>query len=108
MSVANRERPFVFHDKNYIIELVEKQVTKIRHYFGDKSINVAMYLGVDTTIIFRGWKIIRTHNNILGGSSPNHYLDIGDKSKEEVLEFLKLCLDGKKSDVASEVKVAVV
>ena len=35
-------------------------------------------------------------------------MDIGDESKKEVVEILKLCVDGKKGAVASEVKVTVV
>ena len=33
---------------------------------------------------------------------------IVDKSKEEMMEFLKLCVDGKKGVVASKIKVDVV
>ena len=70
--------------------------------------HVAIYLGVYSTIIVRLWKILIYHNNIIGGASPNHYMDIGDESKKEVVEILKLCVDGKKGAVASEVKVTVV
>ena len=108
LSATNRERPFVFRDNNYIIELFVKKVTKTCHYLGDKSIHVAMFLGVDATIIVIGWRILKSHNKIIGGASPNHYLDIGEKSKEEMVEFFKLCVDGKTSFVASEVKVAIV
>ena len=100
LSAANRERPFIFHDKNDIIDLVGKQVTKIHHYFGDKPMNVAMSLGVDANIIVRGWNIIRSHNNIIGGDSPNHYLDIGYKTKEDMVKMLKLCVGGKEGVVA--------
>ena len=73
LSTANREIPFIFHDKNDIIELVGKQFTKIIHYFGDKSMHVDMSLGVDANIVVRGWQILRYHNKIIGGASPNHF-----------------------------------
>ena len=68
ISSAYRERPFNFHDKDDIIELVGKQVANICHYFGNKSMHVAISLGVDTTIIVRGCQIIRHHNKIIGGT----------------------------------------
>ena len=106
LGAANREMTFIFHDINDIIELVGNQVTKIDHSFGDKSMHVAMYIGVDATIIVRGWQILISHNNIIGGASPNHFLDISDKLKEEMVEFL-ICLNVNKGGVASEVKVPV-
>ena len=87
LGAANREMPFIILDINDIIELVSNQVTKIHHSFEDKSIHVAMYLGVDENIIVRGWQILISHNNIIGGASPNHFLDIGEKLKEEMVEF---------------------
>ena len=108
LSASIRESPFIFHDKNDTIELVGKQAGKICHSVGDKLMHVAMSLVVDATIIVRGWQIIRYHNKIIGGASPNQYLDIGDKSKEEMVGFLKFCIDGKKGVVASGFKVALV
>ena len=108
LSATNRETKLFFHNKNDIIELFGKQVTKTRHYFGDKSIHVAMSLGVDATIIFSGWQIIISHDKIIGRVSKNHSLDIGDQSKEGTVKVLKLCIDVKKIVEASEVKVAVV
>ena len=67
-----------------------------------------MSLEVYAAIIVRGWQIIRYHNTIIGGASPNHYLGIGNKSKEEMVEFLELCDDGKKSVASSEIKVTLV
>ena len=55
---------------------------KIQHYFGDKPIHFALYLGVDATFVVHGYQIIRYHTNIFGGSPSNHCLEIGDKSKE--------------------------
>ena len=54
MSAANIERPLVFHDKNDIIEIFGKQVSKIRHSFGGKSMHVAIYIGVGATTIVIG------------------------------------------------------
>ena len=47
LSAAIIKRPFIFYFKNDIIELVGKQVSKIQHYFGDKLINVTIYIRVD-------------------------------------------------------------
>ena len=50
---------------------------------------VALYLGVDATVIFQGWQVIRPHNNIVGGASQNYFLYIGEKSKKEMVNVLK-------------------
>ena len=86
---------------NYIIELFVKKVTKTRHYFGDKSMHVDMYNGVDVTIIVRVYQILISHNKVIGADSPNQYLVIGEKSKEDMLKTFKLCVEGKKGVVAS-------
>ena len=69
--------------------------------------HVAMSLGFDTTVIVRRWQNLRYHNKIIGGASPNHSLDIGNKLKEDMVEFLRFCVDGNTGGVASEVKVAI-
>ena len=79
LSAANIERPYIYHDKKGIIEIFGNQVTKVYHYFGNKSINVSIYLGFDTTMIVRGFQILIYHDKSIYGDSPNHSLDIGDK-----------------------------
>ena len=81
LDASTIERSLILHDKNNIIELVGKKVAKICHYFGDKSMHFSMSLGVDVTIIVIGWYIFISNNRIIGGASPNHSFDIGDKSK---------------------------
>ena len=107
LSDANRDKPFIFHDKSDIIELVWRQIIKNHHYFGDNLMYVALSIGVDVTVIFQGWRIIIPHNKFVGGYTPNRCLGIGEKSKEDLIKLLKLCVDGKKVVVPAEVKVAV-
>ena len=102
------EKPFIFHDENGIIVLVGSQIIKIRHYFGDKPIHAALYLRVYATVIVQVWQIIRYHNNIVGGASPNHFLDIGEKSNKYLVKLFKLCADRNKGVVAAEFKVSVI
>ena len=70
--------------------------------------HAALSLGVDAIVIVQVCQILRYYDKSVGGASPNHFLDIGEKSKEELVKLLKLCVDGKKGVVAAEVKVAVV
>ena len=107
MSYANREKPLIFHDKNDIIELLGRKITKMHHYFDEKSINVALSLGVYAAVIVKGWQVLRYHNNISGGVSPNHYFDNGEKSKEDLVKLLKIYGGGKKGVVAAEAKVYI-
>ena len=44
----------------------------------------------------------------MGGASPNHCLGIGEKSKEDLVKLLNLCVNGKKVVVAAEVKFSVI
>ena len=62
-----------------------------KHYFAEhvKSMFVALYPGVDATVIFQGWQVLRPHNNIVGGASQNYFLYIGEKSKKEMVNVLK-------------------
>ena len=101
LDASTIERSLILHDKNNIIELVGKKVAKICHYFGDKSMHVDMYNGVDVTIIVRVYQILISHNKVIGADSPNQYLVIGEKSKEDMLKTFKLCVEGKKGVVAS-------
>ena len=52
---------------------------------------VALSLSVDVTVIVQGWHIIRLYNKIVGGSSPNHCLDIGDKLNRDGKFFERIC-----------------
>ena len=87
LSADNRYKPFIFTYNNDIIGLVGRKITKIHRYFGDKLMHAALSLVVDATFIVQGWKILRPNNKIIGGASPNYCLDIGEKPKEELLNY---------------------
>ena len=50
--------------------------------------HAALSLGVDAKVIVQVWQILRYYDNIVGGASPNHCLDIGEKPKEELVKLL--------------------
>ena len=67
-----------------------------------------MALVFDATVIVQGWHIFKSCNKIVGGASPNHFLVIGEKPKEELVKLLKFCVGGKGVVVASEVTFSAV
>ena len=67
-----------------------------------------MSLGIYEIVIVQGWQIFRYHNNIEGGDSLNHCLEIGEKLNEEMETFLKECVYGNTGVVYVEVKVALI
>ena len=69
---ANRDKLFIFHDKNEMIESIGSKIINTGHYFGDKTMHVALYLGVDATFIVQICQVIRSYSKIVGGASPKH------------------------------------
>ena len=45
---------------------------------------------------------------MVGGSYPNHFMDITDKSDEDTVELVKYCINGKHGENSAEAKVAIV
>ena len=69
---------------------------------------IAFTVGFDATVLVKIWQVYAcTH--VVGGAHPNHILKIDDTwSSEETKDFLQQCLEGKRGELATEVKVAVV
>ncbi len=74
---------------------------------GNKSLRIAMSLGVDATVILRSFQYLVSHNAVIGGAYPNNWLEVGSTDKDDIQVVLKQCLDGDFGDAAAEVKVTV-
>ena len=56
----------------------------------------------------KGYQFLRSDSLIVGGAHPNYALDVSGLNKDEICNFLKDCVAGKKGEMAQEIKVAVV
>ncbi len=105
---AKRCGPPVIHlmDKEIVLA-VEKQIKMVHGRSGNKSLRIAMSLGVDATVILQAFQYLASHNAVIGGAYSNHWLEVGSMDKDDIQAVLKLCLHGEFGDAAAEVKVAV-
>jgi hypothetical protein len=100
--------PPVIHLMDKEIALaVEKQIKMVRGRSGNKSLRVAMSMGVDATVISQAFQYLASHNAVIGGAYPNNWLEVGSTNKDDIQAVLKWCLDGEFGDAAAEVKVAI-
>ena len=55
----------------------------------------------------QAYQYFKEAHAIVGGAHPSHFIDVSDKTKDEVIEMLENCIHGKHGAMAAEVKVAV-
>ncbi len=78
------------------------------------SERVAFTAGFDGTVLAKSFQIHYSSNDnaVVGGVYPNHMLPLpegnsGDSDSDAVANFLGECVNGKKGEAASEIKVCV-
>ena len=105
---ADRRGPAVINisDEDLVSHIV-KHIDKIRVKSGDSSGRVVISLGVDATVVVKGWQYLPDKNVVVGGAYPNHWLEVNSTDKDDIKNFIKQCLAGEKGVVAEEIKVAV-
>ena len=108
MKARNRDVPLLLRSKSDMIRLLSMRIAMIRHDFGESSMRVAFSIGVDATVVVKGYQYLYSEGKVVGGAAPNHIHDVSGKNKEELKSFLKDCIDGKNGDIAAECKMAVV
>ena len=54
LIAANRETPFIFFEKNDNIESVGRQIRMIQMKWGDRSIHVALSVGIYNIVVVQG------------------------------------------------------
>ena len=108
MSSARRGTPIVLRSMKEIHSLISQRIKIIRERSGDPSRRVAFTLGIDGTVLVKGWQHLATERKVVGGAFPNDCHDVANLSKEQLVSFLQDCLDGKNGILAGEVKIAIV
>jgi hypothetical protein len=69
---------------------------------------IAFSLAIDATILVKAFGVNHSSNFIVGGAAPNHNINIHAFNSDGIKEFLRECIVGKRGDLASKIKVAVV
>ena len=108
--------PFINLSQEDIAAMVTHHIQKFRLLWKNVSgfdkkadkMRVALSVGVDATALSQTHQIDFQHGAIVGGAYPNHFISTADMSKDEVVDLLKACRDGKRGPLAAEIKVAVV
>jgi len=103
----HREPPIIYRTEGELIDVITKHVNMIRAGFNDMSMRVGISVGVDATVLVRGVQVLHGYGVVVGLASPNHWLDINSNNAEEINKFIKECRDGKRGELAGEIKMAV-
>ena len=70
--------------------------------------HIVFTAGVGATSVIKSWQLLEIHGEMVGGSYPNHFTDITDKSDEDTVELVKDCINGKHGENSAEAKAAIV
>lgn len=79
-----------------IHSLISQRIKIIRERSGDPSRRVAFTLGIDGTVLVKGWQHLATERKIVGGAFPNDCHDVANLSKEQLVFFCKIVWMGRK------------
>jgi len=96
-----REHAFI-GSQQQMVDLIVDRISKIRVGCGDLSMKVAFTVGVDATCLVPAWQVDDSHDVIVGGEAPSHFLQMKDKCAVELKEILQEYKDGKYGDPATE------
>jgi hypothetical protein len=116
ITSQKRSAPLINLDEDEMVFQVKEHIQKIRSQCVEAGLSeqVAFTAGFDATVLAKSFQIhySRDGNTVVGGVYPNHFLPLpernsGDGDGDAVAKFLCECVNGKKGEVASEIKVCV-
>ena len=90
-----------------MIEVLLTHFERIHAKSHDDKMLIAFLVGIDATIVVQAYQYFKEAHAIVGGAYPAHFIDVSDKTKDEVIEMLDNCIHRKHGAMAAEVKVAV-
>jgi hypothetical protein len=108
--------PFINLDKDEMEFQVKEHIQKIRsrHVEAGLSERVAFTTGFDATVLAKSFQTHYSSNGnvVVEWVYPNNFVPLpernsGDSNGDAVATFLGKCVNGKKGEVASEIKVCV-
>ena len=116
LNAKLREASFVSLTKRDIVEQVTKLFSKIRLNWKDPKKRIALTVGIDATVVNKSWQLMPDRLVVVGGASPNHYIDVVEKigkeqsdiTKDDYKNLLKECTEGNHGVMAGEAKICVI
>ena len=66
VSSSKCEPPIIYRNEEQLIQIITKQIESIRNGFGDKSMRVAMSVGVDATVLVKGVQVLHREGVVVG------------------------------------------
>jgi hypothetical protein len=110
VSIKNWEQSIKYHSEQQLIEILTKHIELICNRYSDNSMRVALSVGVDATVLVKGFQVLHGACIVVGGAISNDsmVIDSNDKDDINIKKFIVECQDGKQGNLAGEVKIAVV
>jgi hypothetical protein len=108
--------PLINLDKDEMVFRVKEHIQKIRSQCVEAGLSerVAFTAGFDATVLAKSFQIHYSSNcnAVVGGVYPNHFLpppetNSSDGDGDAVAKFLGKCVNGKKREMALEIKVCM-
>ncbi len=84
-----------------MIEVLLTHFKRIRTKSHDDRMRIAFSVGIDATIVVQAYQYFKEAHAIVGGAHPSHFIDVSDKTKDEVSEMLDNCIHGKHGAMAA-------
>ncbi len=84
VSVKCRGPPVIHLMDKEIVLAVEKKIKMVRGRSNNKSLRVAMSLGVNATVILQAFQYLASHNAVIGGAYPNNWLEVVSTDEDDI------------------------
>jgi hypothetical protein len=90
-----------------MIEALMTHFERIRTKSHDDKMRMAFSVGIYATIVVQAYQYFKEAHAIVGGAYPTHFIDVTDKTKDDVIEMLDNCIHAKYGALPAVVKVTV-
>ena len=111
LTSKRRSAPFIDLDEDEMVIRIKEQISKVRHHRVKAGLpeRVAFTAGFDATVLSKSAQIYYSNkgNKVVGCVYPNHFMSIPSTDSDDIPQFLRDCLDGKKGELAAEIKICV-
>lgn len=108
VSTKNWEQSMIYCSEEQLIEILMKHIKLIHDHYSDYSMKVALLVGVDATVLVKGFRVLYGAGVVVGRARQNHWMVIDSNDKDNLKKFIVECQDGELGNLAGKVKIAVV
>ncbi len=112
LTSKKRSAPFIDLNEDEMVVRIKEQINKIRYHRIQAGLSerVTFTAGFDATVLSKSIQVHYTNdgNAVVGCAYPNHYICLPSADGDDLSKFLLDCVNGKKGELASEIKVCVI